>query len=179
MQHPLNPKISVFFGLPIVLFYGLFIRLTFGSANFQDSIGDMVTVAFIFVVPFVLGLLTMAVLPRRLKGSIKHAIFMPWVACGILVAGTACQPSSISTAVCGPIICWAIFKTIFWLSSKTGQKQLHSPTLLRPDSSFVYSYDNTSCTVMREAFQAGRKLATLASTITSTSQIPTPVSEKL
>lgn len=79
-----NP--SWFLGLPIVLFYGLFIRLTFGASYLQGSIGGLVTLAFIFVVPFVLGLLTMAVLPQRLKSSILQAIFMPWVACGLVGA---------------------------------------------------------------------------------------------
>ena len=75
----LSPKNTLLVSFPVVLLYGLFVRLTFAAPYLQDNLGGLIGLAFIFVVPFVLGVLTMAIMPRQYKSSIAHAVFMPWL----------------------------------------------------------------------------------------------------
>jgi len=75
----LNPRNTLFVSFPVVLLYGLFVRFTFAAPYLRDNLGGLIGLAFVFVVPVVLGVLTMAILPRQYKNSIAHAVFMPWI----------------------------------------------------------------------------------------------------
>ena len=77
---------AMFFGISIAVIYGLFVRLTFGAQSLEDVLGGLVTITFIFFVPMILGIITMAFMPRRYKLSWPHCIFLPWISF-FLVAG--------------------------------------------------------------------------------------------
>ncbi len=80
MKQLMQPGGSLLLGFPIILIYGLFVRLTFGASYLQDNLGGVVTLGFIFVVPFVLGLLTMNLMntisPVIVTNKDKYAIII-------------------------------------------------------------------------------------------------------
>ena len=63
-------------GVAAGLFYGLFFRLVFGADRFENLFGVM-SIAFIFLVPFAMGYLTVAVGERRGPWSWLSKLFVP------------------------------------------------------------------------------------------------------
>lgn len=72
-------------GVPFALVYGITARVVFGSDQTPDYFSTM-SIAFLFLVPAVIGAITVALAPARLRGSWGYAIGMPLVSCAIALA---------------------------------------------------------------------------------------------
>lgn len=59
--------------------YGILARIAFGSKEYPEIFGVM-TFAFIFVVPLVIGFLTVRLAPEEARRSWLYCLFMPWIA---------------------------------------------------------------------------------------------------
>ena len=78
-------KTRLYVGMPLILGYGLLTRRLFGLQG-DDGLLGLVTIGFVCIFPFILGFLTVLVLPRKYKKSWLHAIFVPWLSGGLLIA---------------------------------------------------------------------------------------------
>jgi hypothetical protein len=69
-------------GVPFGLIYGIIARMAFGSNQFPGYFSTM-SVAFLFLVPLVVGALTVGLAPAERRRSWVYALCMPLVSCGI------------------------------------------------------------------------------------------------
>lgn len=74
--------ISMFAGVPVGAAYGLFVRFAFdlGQTSMHDLFGTM-TLGFIFVMPFVLGVIAVSVAPLPARTSWTYGITASLVSC--------------------------------------------------------------------------------------------------
>src|SRR4051794_27373718 len=72
--------ISMFAGVPVGAAYGLFVRIAFGQDSLRDLFGVM-TLGFIFVMPFVLGVIAVSVAPRRERTFWGYALMASLISC--------------------------------------------------------------------------------------------------
>jgi len=80
--------ISLFAGVPVGAAYGIFVRLVLGSSEMRDVFGVM-TVGFIFVMPFVLGVIAVSAAPRRVRTSWSYGFTASLISCGVSLLGMA------------------------------------------------------------------------------------------
>ena len=80
--------ISLFAGVPVGAAYGLVVRLVLGSAEMGDVFGVM-TIGFIFVMPFVLGVIAVSAAPPRVRTSWSYGIVASLISCGVSLLGMA------------------------------------------------------------------------------------------
>lgn len=91
------------FAVAFAAVYGLIIRLFFGSAN---GLLHIMSVTFLFLVPFVIGFLTIILLPAAKTTTGTSAFFKPWLTSLVLLIGT------ILLQIEGTI-CWIMVFPIF------------------------------------------------------------------
>jgi hypothetical protein len=72
--------ISMFAGVPIGALYGIVVRIIVGQAGFRDLFGVM-TIGFIFVMPFVLGVIAVSAAPLPARRSFGYGIMASLVSC--------------------------------------------------------------------------------------------------
>jgi hypothetical protein len=72
--------ISLFAGVPIGALYGIVVRIILGQDSFRDVFGVM-TVGFIFVMPFVLGVIAVSAAPRQARLSWSYGVLASVVSC--------------------------------------------------------------------------------------------------
>src|SRR5215203_2060843 len=72
--------ISLFAGVPVGAAYGLFVRYAFGQNSFRDLFGVM-TIGFIFVMPFVLGVIAVSAAPRSVRRSWGYGLIASLISC--------------------------------------------------------------------------------------------------
>lgn len=113
---------SIWFGLAAGILYGAIARLAFSYNRFQEF-WSLMTVGFIFFVPFTLGILTVYYGEKERTRSWRYRIFMPWVPCLILMSaafligweGSICilmaLPVFLVMSTLGGVIAAAIFQT--------------------------------------------------------------------
>jgi hypothetical protein len=92
--------------------YGLFARAFFGFHYFRDAFGVM-TVGFLFLVPFVLGYLVVHVGEAKGRWSWPNRIMMPWL------AAAACLVSALCLAWEG-LICIVLWLPLFAVMTLLG-----------------------------------------------------------
>lgn len=80
--------LSTFAGVPVALLYGLLVRLTFSSDKPYSLVLSTMTCGFLFIVPIVIGALTIRLAPIELRSSIPYAIFTPWISIFIVAIGS-------------------------------------------------------------------------------------------
>jgi len=90
--------------------YGISLRMLF--ASFGDAIAIM-SISFFFIVPFLIGYLTVLLLPYRERHTAKGAFFKPWLTCLVILVVTC------YFGIEGQI-CWVMAFPIFALVSGFG-----------------------------------------------------------
>jgi hypothetical protein len=91
------------FAVAFAALYGLIIRLLFGSAN---GLMQIMSVTFLFLVPVVIGFLTISLMPAAKTTTGTAAFFKPWLTSLVLLGGT------ILLQIEGTI-CWIMVFPIF------------------------------------------------------------------
>jgi hypothetical protein len=76
---------AILAGAPFALVYGISARLAFGSDQFPSYFSTM-SIAFLFLVPLVVGAITVGLAPARQRTAWSYAIGMPLVSCAIALA---------------------------------------------------------------------------------------------
>jgi hypothetical protein len=109
---PRAPRAAMWTGIGTAVVYGLAFRLLFTRSAWNDLFGVM-TLAFLFVVPFVIGFLTVHVGDRDGRWSWPRRLFLPWA------------PATISLAVAlllawEGLICIVIWLPLFLVLSLLG-----------------------------------------------------------
>ena len=91
-------------GVPFGLIYGITARIAFGNDQFPGYFSTM-SVAFLFLVPLVVGALTVGLAPAQQRRSWVYAICMPLASCGIalLVIGALAWEVLICLVMAAPI----------------------------------------------------------------------------
>ncbi len=120
--------LSIFTSAPIAILYGLGTRILFGGVpgiKPPDEIAQplsALSVAFMFLVPLAIGVLTVAFAPAEWRTSIWYALLMPLLNCmlwSVVVAlllweAAICVlmalPIVLPLAIFGGLVMWAIFK---------------------------------------------------------------------
>src|SRR4051794_35787501 len=80
--------VSLFAGVPLGAAYGLFVRYAFGQ-NAPGGLFGTMTIGFIFVMPFVLGVIAVSAAPLRERISWRYGLmasFVSFMSCMILMA---------------------------------------------------------------------------------------------
>jgi hypothetical protein len=72
--------ISMFAGVPIGALYGIVVRIIVGQDGFRDLFGVM-TIGFIFVMPFVLGVIAVSAAPLPARRSWSYGLMASLVSC--------------------------------------------------------------------------------------------------
>jgi len=72
--------VSLFAGVPVGALYGMLVRIVFGQDSMHDLFGTM-TIGFIFVMPFVLGVIAVSAAPRRVRTSWSYGVTAALVSC--------------------------------------------------------------------------------------------------
>jgi hypothetical protein len=92
-------------GVPFGLIYGITARVAFGSNQFPGYFSTM-SVAFLFLVPLVVGALTVGLAPAEQRRSWVYAICMPLASCGLalVVIGALAWEVLICLAMALPIV---------------------------------------------------------------------------
>lgn len=80
--------ISLFAGVPVGAAYGLFVRLILGNDQMADVFGVM-TIGFIFVMPFVLGVIAVSAAPLRARTSWSYGLMAAFISCVSSLVGMA------------------------------------------------------------------------------------------
>jgi hypothetical protein len=122
--------LSIFTSAPIAILYGLGTRILFGGIpgiKLPDAIAEPIgalSVAFLFLVPLAIGVLTVAFAPAEWRTSIWYAIAMPLLNCMLwstvvaflLWEAAVCVimalPIVLPLAVVGGLIMWTVFKVM-------------------------------------------------------------------
>lgn len=86
---PRVPKRLLWTGACVGFLYGLFARAFFGFHYFQPAFGVM-TIGFLFLVPFILGYVVVHVGEAKGRWSWPNRIFMPWLAAAACMAAAVC-----------------------------------------------------------------------------------------
>jgi hypothetical protein len=89
--------------ITLAAFYGISIRMLF--ASFGDILSVM-SISFFFIVPFLIGFLTIAPLPYRNSQNEAGAFFKPWLSCLVILVITWYLKIE-------GIICWVMAFPIF------------------------------------------------------------------
>lgn len=98
------------FAVCLATVYGLLMRLFFGSAN---GFVEVMSLAFIFIVPLGIGALTVRFSdPARIKSGV-YSFFMPWLSCLALLVIT------IAVSIEGTI-CWVMAYPVFAIVAGIG-----------------------------------------------------------
>jgi hypothetical protein len=86
-QPPFIEKRSAITGVVVGALYGIVMRLAFDARfrHMQELFGVM-TLGFLFIVPLVLGAITVHALPLDRKQKIALAIFLPWTSLSLSLA---------------------------------------------------------------------------------------------
>ena len=100
-------------GMSVALTYGLLGEVFFKQANDWDWLIGTLSISFLFLVPFGIGALTVALSPKALRVTWPYAIFAPWVVC--IVLGLAVLLFSLEA-----MICVAMGLPIFFVLSSLG-----------------------------------------------------------
>ena len=92
-------------GLPFAIIYGLTARMAFAADEFPGYFSTM-SVAFLFLVPLVVGALTVWLAPAPQRQSWTYALLMPLAACALaaLVAGAFAWEALICIVMALPIL---------------------------------------------------------------------------
>ncbi|SNR62470.1 hypothetical protein [Hymenobacter mucosus] len=90
--------------------YGLLIRLLFGSAN---GLLEIMSVTFLFLVPSLIGFLTVILMPARKITSGTAAFFTPWLTSSVLLVVTILLNME-------GTICWLMAFPIFAVAAGAG-----------------------------------------------------------
>ena len=92
-------------GVPFGLIYGITARMVFGSDQFPGYFATM-SIAFLFLVPLVIGALTVGLAPAEQRTSWVYAICMPLASCGIalLLIGALAWEVLICLVMAAPIV---------------------------------------------------------------------------
>jgi len=101
---------KLLFSVLIASFYGLTIRLLYG---FFNEVMPLMGVVFFFFVPFLIGYLTVILIPYKEEHTASGAFFKPWLTCGVILLITLCF--NIEGA-----ICWAMALPVFGVLSGLG-----------------------------------------------------------
>ena len=120
------------FAITIATVYGLSIRLLFGL--FGDIMGIM-SIALLILSPFVIGYLTIILLPKKKANSVSTAFFLPWLTCLILLTIT------ITLDVEGSI-CWVMIFPIFAILSGLGGVIAHNRRRRKAEIEDIENYDD-------------------------------------
>ena len=72
--------VSMFAGVPIGAVYGVVVRIIFGQSSFSDLFGVM-TIGFIFVMPFVLGVIAVLAAPYPARTSWSYGLIASLISC--------------------------------------------------------------------------------------------------
>ena len=72
--------VSMFAGVPIGALYGIVVRIIVGQDGFRDLFGVM-TIGFIFVMPFVLGVIAVSAAPLPARRSWGYGLMASLVSC--------------------------------------------------------------------------------------------------
>ena len=106
----LSPKKLMVLGATLGAVYGLFARFVFGFAIWQNFF-EVMSVTFIFGVPFCIGFIAVWCGPYRVSGKASDLIFIPWL------AALACLASALALVweglIC--IIIWFPLVTVLAL----------------------------------------------------------------
>jgi len=84
--------ISLFAGVPVGAAYGIFVRLVLGSSEMRDVFGGVfgvMTIGFIFVMPFVLGVIAVLAAPPPVRTSWSYGMVASLISCGVSLLGMA------------------------------------------------------------------------------------------
>ena len=115
-------------GFLIPLVYGLVTRFVFGMQNWPGWFGVM-TVGFLFGVPFALGALTVFLASDKMRTHWAYGLTAPWLSCFIfiLVVGVFAWEAWICVLMAAPIFVFmsslggAVFCLIFTLRNRLGR----------------------------------------------------------
>jgi len=88
-EKPRVPRPLLFAGIGLGLVYGLCARLTFGYHAFQSTFGVM-TVGFLFFVPFGLGFLCVYIGDSKGAWTWPQRLLIPWIAAAACMAAALC-----------------------------------------------------------------------------------------
>jgi len=77
--------------LPFIVgaIYGLIMRLLFAALDIGASQMEVMTSAFIIIVPIAVGVITIILAERKARRRVVYYIFAPWLSVLVFVAGTA------------------------------------------------------------------------------------------
>lgn len=100
-------------GMFVALAYGLLGEVFFKQANDSDWLIGTLSISFLFLVPFGIGALTVALSPKELRVTWPYAIFAPWAVC--IVLGLAVLLFSMEA-----MICVAMGLPVFFVLSSLG-----------------------------------------------------------
>lgn len=115
--------VSLFAGVPVGAAYGLFVRYAFGQSALSDLFGVM-TLGFIFVMPFVLGVIAVSVAPHRartrwgyglvasLTSCISSLVLMAVLALELAICLIMLAPASLVMAMLGGLLATWVAKTV-------------------------------------------------------------------
>lgn len=111
--------------LPAILFttlYGLSVRLLYGAF---DGILGIMSLSFLLLVPFVIGYLTVILMPYKKTSTSTGAFFRPWLTCLVLLFVTILL--SVEGAICWVMIfpIFATFAGIGGIVAHNRQKRLY------------------------------------------------------
>ena len=91
-------------------FYGLAVRLLYGAS--QDLF-EVMSITFLFLLPFIIGFLTILCIPYKSSQSYGGAFFKPWLTSGAILIITLCFNIE-------GMICWAMIFPLFAIAAGLG-----------------------------------------------------------
>lgn len=72
--------VSMLVGVPVAGLYAIFVRLVFGNDRWNDVFGLM-TLGFLFVAPFVVGVIAVSVAPRHVRTAWSYGLVASLLSC--------------------------------------------------------------------------------------------------
>jgi hypothetical protein len=120
--------LSSVLGFLIPLVYGMVTRFFFGMDNWPGWFGVM-TLGFLFIVPFALGALTVFLASEKMRTNWVYGLFAPWLSCFIfmMVVGVFAMEAWVCVMMAAPIFTFmsslggAVFCLLFTLRNRLGR----------------------------------------------------------
>ncbi|HVW59688.1 MAG TPA: hypothetical protein VHC48_06630 [Puia sp.] len=109
----MNPKLRTWLiALSVPVVYALILRVIFGSNIFRNFF-QVMSVSFLFVLPFGVGFITILLSPREKTQKILYRIFVPWIPILLFFVAT------IGFALEG-WACWLMILPVFLVAASVG-----------------------------------------------------------